>query len=140
MDLSIATKVRMHRCAVLLLLLLASCSAGPKQGDEIARAFDQRQSDVQVEGEGTVSRILPDDTVGSPHQRFIVQLASGQTILIEHNIELAPRIDGLKVGDAVSFSGEYVWNDKGGLIHWTHHDPAGKHQGGWIKHDGRTFQ
>ena len=36
-----------------------------------------------------------------------------------------PRIADVKVGDTVSFFGEYVWNEQGGLIHWTHHDPAG---------------
>ena len=129
-----------YHALALLLLVLPSCSNDPAQQDAIARAFEQRQSDVQVECEGTVSRILPDDKVGSPHQRFIVQLASGQTVLIEHNIDLAPRIDDLKAGDTVSVSGEYVWNEKGGLIHWTHNDPSGKHQAGWIKHGGRRFQ
>ncbi|PYS98522.1 MAG: hypothetical protein DMF63_15675 [Acidobacteria bacterium] len=126
--------------AAVLFLLCVSCSVNSLSKDSIARAFEQRQRDVQVEGEGTVSRILADDNVGSPHQKFIVRLASGQTVLIEHNIDLAPRVDGLKVGDVVSFSGEYVWNEQGGLIHWTHHDPAGKHQAGWIRHNGRSFQ
>ena len=87
-----------------------------------------------------MSRILPDDNVGSSHQKFIVQLVSGQTVLIEHNIDLAPRVDELNVGDVISFSGEYVWNEKGGLIHWTHHDPVGRHQAGWIKYNGRVYQ
>jgi len=108
--------------------------------DRIGRAFASRASDIQVEGEGTVVRILPDDLNGSRHQRFIVQLASGQTLLMSHNIDLAPRIDGLKLGDSVSFNGEYVWNEKGGVIHWTHHDPRGRHVTGWIKHNGRRYQ
>jgi Protein of unknown function (DUF3465) len=124
----------------LVVLLLASCSVNQPSGDALSRAMEQRQRDVQVEGEGTVSRILPDDNSGSRHQRFIVQLAGGRTVLIEHNVDLAPRIDGLKVGDAIGFSGEYIWNEKGGLIHWTHHDPAGRHQAGWLKHDGRIYQ
>ena len=132
--------VKTHRAAILLFLLCASCNVNSTPGDAIARAFEKRQSNVQVEAEGTVTRILPDDNVGSPHQKFIVRLASGQTVLIEHNIDLAPRIEGIKVGDIVSFSGEYVWNQQGGLIHWTHHDPAGKHQAGWIKYNGRVYQ
>lgn len=89
---------------------------------------------------GTVIRILSDDSTGSRHQRFIVQLGSGQTLLISHNIDLAPRIEGLRTGDAVSFCGEYEPNAKGGVIHWTHRDPAGRHPAGWIRHNGRTYQ
>jgi len=122
---------------------LAACDRVPQaSGDTtpIAKAFEQHARDVQVEGEGVVSRILPDDNSGSPHQRFIVRLASGQTVLIEHNIELAPRISDLGEGDPVSFAGEYIWNTQGGLVHWTHHDPAGRHVAGWLKHKGRTYQ
>ena len=39
-----------------------------------------------------------------------------------HNIDIVQRIDGLKAGDNVRFNGEYVWKEKGGVIHWTHHD------------------
>ena len=109
-------------------------------GDPIGRAFASGTSDIQVEGEGTVIRLLPDDLDPPRHQRFIVQLASGQTLLISHNVDLAPRIDGLNVGDSVSFNGEYEWNAKGGVIHWTHHDPQGRHVTGWIKHNGKTFK
>jgi len=98
-------------------------SATPHDDSPIGRAFASGTSHVQVEGEGTVIRVLPDDVDGSRHQRFIVQLASGQTLLITYNIDVAPRIAGLKVGDSVGFNGEYVWNEKGGIIHWTHHDP-----------------
>lgn len=103
-------------------------------------AFDEQRSGVQVQGEGTVSKLLPDDNDGSRHQRFILTLLSGQTILIAHNIDLAPRISELKSGDAVAFNGVYEWNAKGGVVHWTHHDPAGRHVAGWIKHAGHTYQ
>jgi len=107
---------------------------------EIERAFETRAKDVQVEGEGIVERLLSDDTDGGKHQRFIVRLPSGQTVLIAHNIDLAPRIDGLQKGDTVRFYGEYVWNPQGGTIHWTHHDPQGRHVSGWLKHNGLTYQ
>ena len=126
-------------------MFLAACSRiGPSvsspENSSLIRAFEQRKSDVQVEGEGVVTRILSDDNDGSRHQRFIVRLPHGQTVLVQHNIDLAPRIADLKVGDSVSFFGEYVWNEQGGLIHWTHHDPAGRHVGGWIEHGGRKFE
>ena len=91
---------------------------------EIGRAFKTRTSNVQVEGEGIVTRILADDIDGSRHQRFIVRLTSGQTVLIAHNIDVAPRIATLKAGDSIGFYGEYVWNPQGGKVHWTHHDPG----------------
>jgi hypothetical protein len=106
----------------------------------LTAAFDNQQSNVQVQGSGHVSRVLPDDNDGSRHQRFLVRLASGQTLLIAHNIDLANRVDSLRAGDAVEFYGEYEWNPKGGVIHWTHRDPAGRHVDGWIKHNGRTYQ
>ena len=103
-------------------------------------AFTNRQSDLQVPGEGVVIKILPDDAKGSRHQRFILRLGDDQTLLIAHNIDLAPRISGLSKGDNVAFYGEYQWNKKGGVLHWTHHDPSGRHIGGWLKHDGKTYQ
>jgi hypothetical protein len=108
--------------------------------EAIARAFKQRTSNVQVEGQGVVRRLLSDDNDGSRHQRFIVALASGQTLLIAHNIDLAPRVVGLRKGDVVSFSGEYEWNAEGGVIHWTHRDPSRRHPAGWIKHNGEVYQ
>ena len=106
----------------------------------IARAFNTRTSNVQVEGEGTVERILADDLAGGKHQRFIVRLASGQTILISHNIDIAPRVEGLQEGERVSFYGEYIWNSQGGIVHWTHHDPQGRHVAGWLKYKEQTYQ
>ena len=106
----------------------------------INRAFQNRQSNIQVQGRGSVIRVLADDTDGSRHQKFIVKLSSGQTLLVAHNIDLAPRIELLKKGDTVDFYGEYEWNSKGGVIHWTHKDPRGNHVAGWLKHNGAIYQ
>ena len=115
--------------------------AGPGGGQQaLAAAFENRRSDIQVQGSGRVSRVLADDNEGSRHQRFIVQLASGQTVLVAHNIDLAARVASIKAGDPVEFNGEYEWNERGGVIHWTHRDPQGVHEAGWIKHAGRTYQ
>ncbi len=103
-------------------------------------AYANRASNLQVEGEGEVVKLLPDDNKGSRHQKFLVRVASGKTLLFAHNIDLAGRIDDIKVGDHVSFRGEYVYNPKGGVVHWTHHDPRDEHPAGWIKHNGQTYQ
>ena len=112
----------------------------PGSGAALSAAFENRQSDLQVHAEGKVLRILSDDNDGSRHQRFILRLDSGQTILVAHNIDLAPRIVSLRTGDSVEFVGEYEWNPEGGVIHWTHRDPGGTHVDGWLKHGERTYQ
>lgn len=112
----------------------------PAPRDTLADAYAHHRSNMQVEGSGTIERVLSDDTNGSRHQRFIVRLPSGQTVLVAHNIDLAPRVDSLHEGDPISFAGEYEWNAEGGVIHWTHRDPQGTHPAGWLKHDGHTYQ
>lgn len=108
--------------------------------ERLKTAYEQRESDLQIAGEGEVLRVLPDDLKGSRHQRFILGLRSGQSLLVAHNIDLAPRIEGLRVGDRVAFFGEYEWNSRGGVIHWTHRDPRGRHPHGWLKHGGVLYQ
>jgi len=120
----------------------ARAPATPAQTPDrvLARAFEERSSDLQVMADGVVVKTLPDDERGSRHQRFIVELASGQTVLVAHNIDLAGRIEALRSGDRVSVYGEYEWNPRGGVIHWTHRDARGTHVSGWIKHQGSTYQ
>lgn len=109
-------------------------------GNTLRLAYENRQSDIQVRGTGTVIRLLPDDLEGARHQKFILEIDNGQTLLISQNIDLAPRISGIRLGDTVEFHGEYEWNAKGGVIHWTHRDPDRVHTAGWLKHRGRTYQ
>lgn len=114
--------------------------AGSTADSPIATAYSQHVSNLQVQGGGVVDRVLSDDSNGDRHQRFIVRLPWGQTVLVAHNIDLAPRVAQLSVGDRVDFFGEYEWNAQGGVIHWTHRDPAGRHVAGWIRHDGALYQ
>jgi hypothetical protein len=110
-------------------------------GDELLfQLFSDGRSNVQVYGTGIVVSILPDDLNGSRHQRFIIELKSKQTLLVAHNIDLSPRIDTLSLNDQIEFFGEYEWNDKGGVIHWTHHDPEENHVNGWILHNNIIHQ
>lgn len=141
---------RARRAIAVLLALAALTSAatgcattkrpsGAAQ-DRIAAAYADRQSGVQVTGSGTVVRLLADDRDGDRHQRFILELSSGQTLLIAHNIDIAPRVDDLRVGDTVEFHGVYEWSDEGGTVHWTHHDPDGTHEPGWLRHEGTVYR
>jgi hypothetical protein len=106
----------------------------------VENAFTNRQSNIQVTQQGEIIWILADDTSGSQHQRCIVKLSSGQTLLIAHNIDIAPRVPALRTGEPLIFHGEYEWNDQGGVIHWTHHDPDGRHEDGWLEYHGKIYQ
>jgi hypothetical protein len=106
----------------------------------LAKAIADHESNIAVQGDGVVTKLLSDDTSGIRHQRFILRLASGSTLLVAHNIDLAGRVDSVKVGSRIEFKGEYVWNPQGGVVHWTHRDPAGRHQPGWLKCNGITYQ
>lgn len=103
-------------------------------------AYANEQSDLQIRGRGVVRRVLPDDKKGSRHQKFILQVNPGQTLLVAHNIDIADRLPGLKKGETVEFYGEYEWTRQGGVMHWTHHDPSGRHIDGWLKYNGKTYQ
>jgi hypothetical protein len=106
---------------------------------EIEAAFRAQRSGFMTTADGSVSKILPDDRKGSRHQRFVLRLASGHTVLVAHNVDLANRVP-LEHGDPVRLHGQYEWNERGGVVHWTHHDPDGRHEVGWIEHHGERYQ
>lgn len=126
--------------AALIALFAKDYADAPATDDSGAVNWSAVRAGTQVEGSGTVIAVLPDDNDGSRHQRFIIELASGRTLLIAHNIDLAPRIAALELGDTVEFNGVFETNDRGGVIHWTHHDPQGRRQGGWLRHEGRRYE
>ncbi|HSG11260.1 MAG TPA: DUF3465 domain-containing protein [Gammaproteobacteria bacterium] len=107
--------------------------------NSVKAAYDAKRSRVWLETQGRVTRILSDDNEGSRHQRFIVEVGGGHTVLVAHNIDLANRVP-LSQGDAVDLRGRYEWNDRGGVIHWTHHDPDGSQAGGWIRRNGELYK
>ena len=97
----------------------------------LPRVFDRRDTGAWIEGVGIVCRLLADDDDGSRHQRFVLDMQNGQTLLVAHNIDLA-KVIPLGIGDKISFRGMYEWNDLGGLVHWTHLDPMGIEEGGYV--------
>ncbi len=136
---------------ILIILLLAvsayqalekrnlTTDSGNAKNSSLQTAFKRKRSDYQIQDTGIVVKVLADDLRGSKHQKFLLK-NNNITILIAHNIDLAPRIKNLREGDRVDFFGEYEWNPKGGVIHWTHHDPRGNHISGWLKHKGNKYE
>lgn len=135
---------------VLVAVLIAAFGRGKPeadgggatlQSDQILEdAYTNHRDRLQVQGGGQVIAVLPDDRNGSQHQRFILKLDSGQTLMVAHNIDLAPRVDELHEGDFITFSGEYAWNEDGGVVHWTHRDPQRRHVDGWLQRGGKLYQ
>ena len=106
----------------------------------ITEAFGAQRNLPQVQGNGTVTKVLKDDTKGSQHQKFLLKVSDNITILIAHNIDLAPRVVDINEGDEIGFKGEYIYTPKGGTVHWTHKDPRGHHEAGYLKHNGKTYE
>jgi hypothetical protein len=124
--------------------IAAEAQAGPLSqscdDSALTAAFRDHLSRIEVCGRGTIAKVLKDDTQGSRHQRFIVRVDAGQTLLIAYNFDIAPRIEALRAGAPVEFVGEYEWNPQGGVVHWTHRDPGGRHPSGWIRYAGRMYE
>ena len=101
-------------------------------------AYARGDTGKWIEDRGLVRRLLSDDNDDTRHQRFIVQVPGGPTLLIAHNLDLARRVP-VGIGDRVHFRGLYEWNDLGGLVHWTHRDPQGIEDGGWVRYRAREY-
>jgi hypothetical protein len=106
----------------------------------ITEAFGAQRNLPQVQGSGIITKVLKDDTKGLKHQKFLLKVSDSITILIAHNIDLAPRVADIAEGDVVTFKGEYVYTPKGGTVHWTHKDPRGNHEGGWLMLNGQKYE
>ena len=73
------------------------------------------------------------------HEAFSIQSDDGRALEIVDNVALAPRIP-VTVGDRIRLKGELVPDARPGpLVHWTHHDPSGRHVGGYIDLNGRRY-
>lgn len=112
---------------------------GHDAGNDVVDAWNNKRSRVWMEVGGRIVRDLPDDNEGSRHQRFILDVGDGHTVMVAHNIDLAERVPASR-GDRIELRGRYEWNEKGGVLHWTHHDPNGRIEGGWIRSDGDLYR
>ena len=76
----------------------------------------------------------------SPHEGFLFQLGSGCSLVlrVEANTDFTGPIP-LAPGERVLVKGEYEYYPLGGVIHWTHRDPRGRHESGYIAAGGRMY-
>lgn len=124
--------------------MLAACgpagTTAQPDNQAIVQDFQQHRSVIEVTADGTVIRLLSDSTgPAGTHERFIIRIQGGDlTLLIDHNVSIGARVP-VHDGDHVLVHGEYVWDSQGGLIHFTHHDPQGTHEGGYIQDNGTLY-
>ncbi len=105
----------------------------------MAAGYTKKDDASWIEVTGFVRRLLSDDDDGLRHQRFIIDIGDRRTLLIAHNIDLAKRVP-IGMGDRVHIRGMYEWNELGGLVHWTHDDPHGVEEGGYIRYRTRYYK
>ena len=142
---------RKHARQLASLLIVAAIavyqyfkSSAPEQTPSKPEQGSSQQTSSQwlpgrwVETQGRVSRLLSNDDEGSRHQRFVITLPDKRTILVAHNIDLAPPVP-VRINQPVTLKGRYETNSRGGVTHWTHHDPQGG-AGGWIEYRGKRYQ
>lgn len=141
-----ATKTKALVWAAVIGLVLIWRQFGPglptetlMGGSGIAELYAQQKSGVMVEFQARVYRILADDNEGARHQRFIVELTNGHTVLVSHNLDLADRVP-LQELDLVKVRGEYEYNPQGGVVHWTHRDPGAGTKHGWVDLAGIRYE
>ncbi len=104
----------------------------------IQQAYSDRVSNIHVETDATVTLLLPVVEDLQRIQVFAIELENGHKLYVHHDLDLAPSVP-VKPGALIRLRGEYDWSPDGGVIHWTHADPAGKRDGGWIEVQGRRY-
>jgi len=137
-----------NRLFLALLAGLTACASPATTGNAadnaaVYNAWLQKRSYVEVTAAGSVARVL--GTRPGPsgvHTQFLVHLGAGGnglTVRIADNVDMTGRLQ-IAPGDSVVVRGEYIYDPRGGLIHWTHRDPRGRHEAGYVAVNGRYYQ
>jgi len=111
---------------------------GSPDDRQVINAQSSQQSKIEVTVIARVKKLLPDDNRGLQHQKFLLVLTNGTTILVANDLTYGERVP-VAPGDLVTVHGEYIWNRLGGLIHWTHRSDTPRHESGWIEFKGQTY-
>jgi hypothetical protein len=129
--------------ATLLLTGCAGASSSDAGNGAVYDAWRAQRSRVEVTADGSVARVLGiREGPSGTHEGFLLHLRGsagrGLTVRVEDNVDITGRIP-LREGDDVIVKGEYVYDPRGGLIHYTHHDPRGRHPSGYVRVGDRVY-
>jgi len=127
------------------LLCISGCGGGAAEqpnNAQICSLYASGRSGVEVIGQGTVLAVI--GTHAGPsgeHEGFLVKLERQCDLLlrIEANVGITGSIP-LHEGETVTVKGQFEDDPTGGMIHWTHHDPAGRHVAGYVIAGGKIYQ
>lgn len=98
----------------------------------------QRRIHYIQAGNLLVTKLLPDDTRGLPHQKWEAKLSNGARITIVYNLDMGRRVP-VEVGKRFSVGGEFIWTKFGALIHWTHFDDQSRRPDGYVYFEGEVY-
>jgi hypothetical protein len=131
---------RLPRFALIALALaLPACSAGAQNVQSALSACSSNSAshtEVYIP-DAVVIRVLGErESRSGVHEGFIIR-AGDRSFKVEDNVDITGPIP-LRRGEAVSLLGQLECNDY--VIHWTHHDPRGRHPAGYIKANGTTYE
>lgn len=105
----------------------------------LIEAIDGRRQVYYVEAADLeVTRILPDDRNGSPHQLWQARTSSGDIVTIVYNSDMGDRVP-VEIGARFSVGGQFLWVNRAGMIHWTHEDPRGSRPDGYVYMNGTYY-
>jgi hypothetical protein len=127
---------------LLFALQLGTVSAqamiSPGQAEVVQAQQNHQEVNFLEVKNAHVTQVLPDDLIGSKHQKWIVQLEDGSSLLCVYNSDMGDRIP-VQVGQTMSLGGQYIWDRGGGLIHWLHADPQHRRPDGYVLLNGTTY-
>lgn len=133
-----------HYGLVAALALASGCASHPEAPDNalVCSTYAGQGSGQEVLAQGNVAAILGTrEGPSGEHEGFLLQLTGDCDLVVrvETNVDLTGPVP-LRAGEAAIVKGQYEYTVMGGVIHWTHHDPAGRHVAGYVQAGGKVYQ
>ncbi len=128
----------------MLALACSACGGGTAEqpnNAQVCALYASGASGAEVIGRGTVLGTLGTHSGPSgEHEGFLLKLDGGCDLLlrVETNVDITGPVP-LQMGEVVTVKGQFE-DDGGGVVHWTHHDPRGRHVSGYVEAGGKFYQ
>ncbi|MDP3509818.1 MAG: DUF3465 domain-containing protein [Candidatus Melainabacteria bacterium] len=106
---------------------------------QIIQAQSQQARKVELTVTAPIKKLLREEDYREPHQRFLLILSNGTTVLVANDLQYGTYAP-VQEGNVVRIHGEYIWNERGGVLHWTHKSDEPRHESGYIDFNGMRYQ